>query len=131
MPSVFRNGLDEAMGVCGNGKDPVHVFGTDLLPEPVAFGMAMRKHLDEYGDNYEQVLRVSAEIAHNLEALKTAVAFVRRQAMLDAYLEMGNGAAVGRLAFAQHPKPLRFAQHPKPLRSPARSPRAARCSTAP
>ena len=98
MPSVFRNGLDEAMGVCGNGKDPVHVFGTDLLPEPVAFGMAMRKHLDEYRDNYEQVLRVSAEIAHNLEALKTAVAFVRRQAMLDAYLEMGNGAAVGRLA---------------------------------
>lgn len=98
MPSTFRNGMDEAMGVCGNGKDPVHVFGTDLLPEPVAFGIAMRKHLDEYGDDYEQVLRVSAEIAHNLEALKTAVAFVRRQAMLDAQLEISNGAEVGRLA---------------------------------
>jgi hypothetical protein len=82
----------------GNGQDPVYVFGTDLLPEPVAFGMTMRKHLDEYGDDHERVLRVSAEIAHNLEALKTAVAFVRRQAMLDAQMEISNGAKVGRLA---------------------------------
>jgi len=58
----------------------------------------MRKHLDEYGDNHEMVLRLSAEIAHNLEGLKMAVAFVRRQAMLDAQLEIGNGAEVGRLA---------------------------------
>jgi len=82
----------------GNGADPVYVFGTDLLPEPTIFGVAMRKHLDEYGDNHEMVLRLSAEIAHNLEGLKMAVAFVRRQAMLDAQLKLGNGAEVGRLA---------------------------------
>lgn len=73
-------------------------FGIDLLPEPAIFGVAMRKHLDEYGDNHEMVLRLSAEIAHNLEQLKVAVAYVRRQAMLDAQLELDNGAEVGRLA---------------------------------
>ena len=82
----------------GNGAESIYAFGTDLLPEPSVFGSAMRKHLDEYGDNHEMVLRLSAEIAHNLEGLKMAVAFVRRQAMLDAQLEIGNGAEVGRLA---------------------------------
>tara|TARA_R110000824_G_scaffold156677_1_gene329878 strand:- start:36 stop:401 length:366 start_codon:yes stop_codon:yes gene_type:complete len=82
----------------GNGAESIYAFGTNLLPEPNVFGAAMRKHLDEYGDDHEQVLRLSAEIAHNLEALKMAVAFVRRQAMLDAQLELGNGAEVGRLA---------------------------------
>lgn len=82
----------------GNDAESIYAFGTNLLPEPNIFGVAMRKQLDEYGDDHEQVLRLSAEIAHNLEALKMAVAFVRRQAMLDAQLELGNGAEVGRLA---------------------------------
>ena len=82
----------------GNGPESIYSFGTNLLPEPAVFGCAMRKHLDEYGDNHEMVLRLSAQIAHNLAKLKIAVAYVRRQAMLDAQLELGNGAEVGRLA---------------------------------
>jgi len=81
-----------------NGAERTYSFGVDLLPQPAVFGVAMRKHLDEYGDNHEIVLRLSAEIAHNLEQLKVAVAYVRRQAMLDAQLELDNGAEVGRLA---------------------------------
>ena len=83
----------------GNGPGTTTTrYPCDLLPEPSIFGIAMRKHLDEYGNNHEMVLRLSAEIAHNLEGLKMAVAFVRRQAMLDAQLDIGNGAEVGRLA---------------------------------
>jgi hypothetical protein len=58
----------------------------------------MRWLLDKYGDNHEQVLAYSAEIAHNLERLKVVAAYVRRQAMLDAHNDLGNGAEVGRLA---------------------------------
>jgi len=70
----------------------------DITPNPLLFGEKMRTLLEQYGDNHAEILRCSADIARNLERLKMVSAFVRRQAMLDAQNELGNGAAVGRLA---------------------------------
>jgi len=82
-----------------NGYDSALLFpDINVLPNALQFGVKMRWLLDKYGDNHEQVLAYSAEIAHNLERLKVVAAYVRRQAMLDAHNDLGNGAEVGRLA---------------------------------
>ncbi len=105
--SVLRARKDENMHIpeAPHGEDitdgvrPLEaVKDIDIIPDPLLFGEKMRLLLEQYGENHAEVLRCSADIARNLERLKMVSAFVRRQAMLDAQNELGNGAAVGRLA---------------------------------
>jgi len=74
------------------------VTDVDICPDVVSFGKEMQRFLDTFDGDHVSILEHARDISHNLERLKMVAAYVRRQAMLDAHLDLGNGAEVGRLA---------------------------------
>lgn len=70
-----------------------------LLVDPIAFASRLTERIDGNGVGEGATdLLYATEVAANLEDLKIAVAFVRRQSMLDERIRVGNTAEVGRRA---------------------------------
>ena len=66
-----------------------------LLVDPKSFSATLEQRVKAAGGGAFD-LEYATQVAQNLEAVKVAVAWVRRHAMLDENLRVGNGAEIAR-----------------------------------